>query len=158
MNAAQIAMTAQMIVKKHPHLPIKAIGVFFEEAMNSTFGPHYGRMDISVIMEWLQQFENSYFEMVEEQAYQKHQSTKGDNENFVDIVAQHKALEEDGDKPVPMPEHMFMNIKQKILRKEITDRVHKQNAHLYSQMSVQDADRIIDQLIQEELKKNNINN
>lgn len=157
MNAAQIAMAAKLIAQRHPHLPLKAIGVFFEDAMCGKFGPHYGRMDISVLMEWLQQFENSYFEMVEEDAYQKHQSTKGDNENFVDIVAHHKALEA-GEELIPMPENMFVEFKQKILRKEITDRVHKQNAHLYSRMSVQEADRIIDQLIQDELKKNNLTN
>jgi hypothetical protein len=158
MNAAQIAMAAKLIAQRHPHLPLKAIGVFFEDAMCCAFGPHYGRMDISVLMEWLQKFENSYFEIVEERAYQEHQSTKGDNANFVDILQKHKALEGDEDKPVPMPEHMFVEYKQKRLRKEIADRVHKQNAHLYSQMSVQEADRIIDQLIQDELKKNNLTN
>jgi hypothetical protein len=158
MNAAQIAMAAKLIAQRHPHLPLKAIGVFFEDAMCSKFGPHYGRMDISVLMEWLQQFENSYFEMVEEDAYQKHQSTKGDNANFVDISQKHKALEEDEDKSVPMPEDMFVKFKQEILRKEIMDRVPKQNAHLYSRMSVQEADRMIDQLIQDELKKNNLTN
>ena len=158
MNAAQIAMAAKLIAQRHPHLPLKAIGVFFEDAMCGAFGPHYGRMDISVLMEWLQQFENSYFDMVEERAYQEHQSTKGDNENFVDIRQKHKALEGDEDEPVPMPENMFARFKQNKLRKEITDRVHRQNAHLYSQMSVQEADKIIDQLIQEELEKNNINN
>ena len=158
MNAAQIAMAAKLIAQRHPHLPLKAIGVFFEDAMCCAFGPHYGRMDISVLMEWLQKFENSYFEMVEERAYQEHQSTKGDNANFVDILQKHKALEGDDDKPVPMPENMFVEFKQKRLREEITDRVHKQNAHLYSQMSVQEADRIIDQLIQDELEKNNLTN
>lgn len=157
MNAAQIAMAAKLIAQRHPHLPLKAIGVFFEDAMCGKFGPHYGRMDISVLMEWLQQFENSYFEMVEEDTYQKHQSTKGDNENFVDIIAHHKALEA-GEELMPMPENMFVEFKKKILRKEITDRVHKQNAHLYSRMPVQEADKIIDQLIQDELKKNNLTN
>lgn len=158
MNAAQIAMAAKLIVQRHPHLPLKAIGVFFEDAMCGAFGPHYGRMDISILMEWLQKFENSYFDMVEERAYQEHQSTKGDNANFVDILQKHKALEGDEDEPVPMPDFIFEKFKNSKLRKEITDRVHKQNAHLYSQMSVQEADKIIDQLIQEELEKNNINN
>lgn len=158
MNAVQIAMAAKLIAERHVHLPIKAIGVFFEDAMCGVFGPHYGRMDISVLMEWLQKFENSYFNIVEERAYQEHQSTKGDNANFVDILQKHKALEGDEDEPVPMPDFIFEKFKNSKLRKEITDRVHKQNTHLYSQMSVQEADKIIDQLIQEELEKNNINN
>jgi hypothetical protein len=159
MNAMQIARTAQMIVKKHPHLPIKAIGVFFEEAMNSTFGPHYNSMDISKIMEWLNKFSATYFDMVEERANQEHQSTKGDNENFIDILQRHKALAApEEDKAVPMPDDFMINVKINRQKRLIIDRVHKENTHLYSLMSVQEADKAIDQLIQEELEKNNLTN
>lgn len=159
MNAMQIARTAQMIIKKHPHLPIKAIGVFFEEAMNSTFGPHYNSMDISKIMEWLNKFSATYFDMVEERANQEHQSTKGDCENFIDILQRHKALAaSEEDKAVPMPDDFMINMKINRQKRLIIDRVHKENTHLYSQMSVQDADKAIDQLVQEELEKNNLTN
>jgi hypothetical protein len=36
------------------------------------------------------------------------------------------------------------------------ERVHKENKHLYSQMSVADADNIIDMLIKDELNKLNL--
>lgn len=159
MNAMQIARTAQMIIKKHPHLPIKAIGVFFEEAMNSTFGPHYNSMDISKIMEWLNKFSATYFDMIEDKAAQEHESTKGDNANFVDILQKHKALEAGNeDEAIPMPDDFMVNMRRRRQKREIIDRVHKQNTHLYSQMSVQDADKAIGQLIQEELEKNNLTN
>lgn len=158
MNAMQIAITAKLIVERHPHLPIKAIGVFFEDAMCGKFGSHYGRMDVSIIMQWLKQFEDDYFNMVEEQAYVEHTSTKGDNANFVDILNRHKEECSGGDKPVPMPDRMYAKIKEDTLRRDIIDRVHNSNRHLYSKMSVQEADETIDQLIKEELEKNGINN
>lgn len=156
MNDMQIEKAANLMVDKHPHLPVQAFAIFFQDAMCNEFGPHYGRMDIPTLMGWLQQFESNYFERVEEQAYQEHVSTKGDNENFVDILARHKALEA-GEEVVPMPDDFFKNMRENKRRKEITERVHKENMHLYSQMSVTDADNIIDMLIKDELNNNGLN-
>lgn len=159
MNAAQIAMAAKLIAQRHPHLPLKAIGVFFEDAMCSAFGPHYGRMDISVLMEWLQKFENSYFDMVEERAYQEHQSTKGDNANFVDILQKHKTLE--GDEVVEMPDSIKKQLhikREETLADKIRAKVIKENSHLFTTLSFEEAQNQITNLIQEEFEKNNLTN
>jgi hypothetical protein len=122
--------------------------------MCNEFGPHYGRMDIPTLMGWLQKFEQNYFEQVEEQAYQEHVSTKGDNANFVDILQKYKALAAPEDEAVPMPDDFFKNLRDKKRRNEIEERVHKENKHLYSHMSVEEADSIIDALIKNELSNN----
>ena len=149
MNDMQIEKAANLMVDKHPHLPVQAFAIFFQDAMCNEFGPHYGRMDIPTLMGWLQQFENSYFDMVEERAYQEHVSTKGDNENYVAIIKSHVDA-------VPMPENFMKNLRDNKKRKEIMERVHKENKHLYSHMSVADADNIIDMLIKDELNKLNL--
>lgn len=154
MNDMQIEKAANLMVDKHPHLPVQAFAIFFQDAMCNEFGPHYGRMDIPTLMGWLQQFEQNYFEQVEEQAYQEHVSTKGDNANFVDILQKHKALAAPEDEAVPMPDDFFKNLREKKRRKEIEERVHKENMHLYSHMSVEEADSIIDALIKNELSNN----
>lgn len=155
MTQKQIELCSRLMIEKHPHLPFpSAFNVFFMDALCKKFGDHYGRMDIPTLMGWLQQFEQNYFEQVEEQAYQEHVSTKGDNANFVDILQKHKALAAPEDEAVPMPDDFFKNLREKKRRKEIEERVHKENMHLYSHMSVEEADSIIDALIKNELSNN----
>lgn len=155
MTQKQIELCSRLMIEKHPHLPFpSAFNVFFMDALCKKFGDHYGRMDIPTLMGWLQQFEQNYFEQVEEQAYQEHVSTKGDNANFVDILQKHKALAAPDDEAVPMPDDFFKNLREKKRRKEIEERVHKENMHLYSHMSVEEADSIIDALIKNELSNN----
>lgn len=154
MNPRQVLLASQLIVEKHPHLPIKALDVFFKDAVCGEFGHHYNRMDIPTLMSWLQKFENNYFDMVDEQAYQAHQSTKGDNANFVDILNAHKEINE-GDKPVPMPDHIVKRFENEKKRRQVADRIVKENQHLYSYMSVQEADEIIDSMVKCELNKIN---
>lgn len=155
MTQKQIELCSILMIEKHPHLPFpSAFNVFFMDALCKKFGDHYGRMDIPTLMGWLQQFEQNYFEQVEEQAYQEHVSTKGDNANFVDILQKHKALAAPEDEAVPMPDDFFKNLREKKRRKEIEERVHKENMHLYSHMSVEEADSIIDALIKNELSNN----
>lgn len=155
MTQKQIELCSRLMIEKHPHLPFpSAFNVFFMDALCKKFGDHYGRMDIPTLMGWLQKFEQNYFEQVEEQAYQEHVSTKGDNANFVDILQKHKALAAPEDEAVPMPDDFFKNLREKKRRKEIEERVHKENMHLYSHMSVEEADSIIDALIKNELSNN----
>lgn len=154
MNPKQVLLASQLIVEKHPHLPIKALDVFFKDAVCGEFGHHYNRMDIPTLMSWLQKFENDYFDMVDEQAYQAHQSTKGDNANFVDILNAHKEINEEG-KPVPMPDHIVKRFENEKKRRQVADRIVKENQHLYSYMSVQEADEIIDSMVKCELNKIN---
>jgi hypothetical protein len=76
----------------------------------------------------------------------------------MEIVAAHKALEmAEEEKPMPMPDDFMKNVRESVKRKEIAARVHKENMHLYSQMSVADADNIIDMLIKDELNNNGLN-
>lgn len=106
MNEAQVLLCAKFIIEEHPHLPLKAMDLFFDDAIKGKFGHHYNKMDIPTLMSWLKKFENIYFDMVEEQAYQAHQSTKGDNANYVDVYEKHKTECSEEDKPVPIPEHI----------------------------------------------------
>jgi hypothetical protein len=153
MNPRQVLLASQLIMEKHPHLPIKALDVFFKDAVCGEFGHHYNRMDIPTLMSWLQKFENDYFEMVEEQAFQAHQSTKGDNANFMDILNRKK-----DDDAVPMPESLqkMLKLKREETQEEkIRAKVIKDNVHLFSAMSLEDAEKVIEGIVNEQLKKLN---
>lgn len=167
MNATQIAVTAKLITERHPHLPIKAIELFFKDAMCGKFGDHYGRIDCSVIMKWMQQFENDYFAMCEEKSYAEHQSTKGEHANFAAIIHEHAEKES-----IPMPESLrrkFGLTENSEKKKRVRERIWKENAHLYNDIpkSISHDEKMeyiekinyqINQLIKEELEKNGINN
>lgn len=149
MNDAQVLLCAKFIIEEHLHLPLKAMDMFFDDAIKGKFGHHYNKMDIPTLMSWLKKFENTYFDMVEEQAYQSHQSTKGDNANFVDILNRN-------DDAVPMPESLqrMLKLKREETQVEkIRSKVIKDNMHLFSAMSLEDAEKVIEGIVNEQLKK-----
>jgi hypothetical protein len=164
MNPRQVLLASQLIVEKHPHLPIKALDVFFKDAVCGEFGHHYNRMDIPTLMSWLQKFENDYFNMVEEQAYVEHQSTKGDNANFVDIYEKHKA-ECSEDKPVPMPDSFakkHLRSEQQKVREKIKYKLMEKHYHtIRESLKLQgyegielfnETDKLLEQMVTTELK------
>lgn len=151
MNEAQVLLCAKFIIEEHPHLPLKAMDMFFDDAIKGKFGHHYNKMDIPTLMSWLKKFENTYFDMVEEQAYQAHQSTKGDNANFVDILNRN-------DDAVPMPESLqrMLKLKREETQVEkIRSKVIKDNMHLFSAMSLEDVEKVIEGIVNEQLKRLN---
>lgn len=159
MNDKQILIAAQLIVEKHPHLPVKLLDVFFKECLAGSFGTHYNHMDIPTLMQWLRKFENDYFDMVEEQAYAEHQSTKGDK--GIDLRAIIESHKDGDDEPVPMPESIekaFHLKREATLADEIRARVIKENHHLFNTMEFDEVQKHITNLINDELVKNGIFN
>jgi hypothetical protein len=164
MNEAQVLLCAKFIIEEHPHLPLKAMDLFFDDAIKGKFGHHYNKMDIPTLMSWLKKFENIYFDMVEEQAYVSHQSTKGDNANFVDIYEKHKA-ECSEDKPVPMPDSFakkhLMSEQQKV-REKIKYKLMEKHYHtIRESLKLQgyegielfnETDKLLEQMVTTELK------
>lgn len=157
MNEAQVLLCAKFMIEKHPHLPLKALDIFFDEAIQGNLGHHYNRMDIPTMLQWLQKFENNYFDMVEEQAYAEHMSTKGDKGIDLMALAKSKMQEE----CVPMPEEMQRRLhlkREETLADKIRAKVIKENSHLFSTLSFEDAQEQITNLINDELIKQGIFN
>ena len=165
MNPRQVLLASQLIVEKHPHLPIKALDVFFKDAVCGEFGHHYNRMDIPTLMSWLQRFENDYFNMVEEKAYVEHQSTKGDNVNYVDIYEKHKA-ECSEDKPVPMPDSFakkHLKHEQQKMREKIKYQLMQEHyANIRESLKLQgyegvelfkETDKLLELMVSNDIKK-----
>lgn len=156
MNDMQIEKAANLMVDKHPHLPVQAFAIFFQDAMCNEFGPHYGRMDIPTLMGWIQKFEHDYFEQVEEKSYQEHFSTKGENANYAAIIAANAE-----DEAVPMPESLEKKLhlkRERTIADDIRHRVITANAHLFSTLPLEEAQKKIENLINDELISNGIFN
>ena len=157
MNEAQVLLCAKFMIEKHPHLPLKALDIFFDEAIQGNLGQHYNRMDIPTMLQWLKKFENDYFDMVDEQAYAEHMSTKGDKGIDLMALAKSKMQEE----CVPMPEEMQRRLhlkREETLADKIRAKVIKENSHLFSILSFEDAQEQITNLINDELIKQGIFN
>ena len=158
MNEAQVLLCAKFMIEKHPHLPLKALDIFFDEAIQGNLGQHYNRMDIPTMLQWLKKFENDYFEMVDEQAYAEHTSTKGDK--GVDLMAIIKSKEQ-GEEVVEMPDSIKKQLhikREETLADKIRAKVIKENSHLFSTLSFEDAQQQITNLVNDELIKQGIFN
>lgn len=158
MNEAQVLLCAKFMIDEHPHLPLKALDIFFDEAIKGNLGEHYNKMDIPTMLQWLKKFENNYFDMVEEQAYAEHMSTKGDK--GIDLMALAKSKSQN-EECVPMPEDMQRRLhlrREETLADKIRAKVIKENSHLFSTLSFEDAQEQITNLINDELIKQGIFN
>lgn len=165
MNEAQVLLCAKFIIEEYPHLPLKAMDLFFDDAIKGKFGHHYNKMDIPTLMSWLKKFENIYFDMVEEQAYVSHQSTKGDNVNYVDIYEKHKS-ECIEDEPVPMPDSFakkHLKHEQQKMRERIKYKLMQEHyANIRESLKLQgyegielfnETDKLLELMVSNEIKK-----
>lgn len=56
MNDAQVAMTTDLIIEEYPYFKIDDLKLAFRNAMKGRYGEIYNRLDGSVIMGWLRQY------------------------------------------------------------------------------------------------------
>ena len=157
MKTAQVLLAAKFMIEEHPHLPIKAFDIFFDDAIKGKFGPHYNKMDIPTLMQWLQKFHNDYDMMIEEEAYRAHQSTKGDKTNLMALIEEHI-----GEELVAMPDSVAKAAGLKVSNpdKEKIERIRMKvidaNKHLITTLGAEEAMKQMNALIEEELLTNGI--
>lgn len=56
MNDSQVAMTTDLIIEEYPYFKIDDLKLAFRNAMKGRYGEIYNRLDGSVIMQWLKQY------------------------------------------------------------------------------------------------------
>lgn len=150
--------TAQMMIDCHPHIQVDAIKSFFYECKRGTYGYHYNKMDGSKLLMWFDKFVEDYYKQIDDYEYAKHQNTKGDLANPANLT------DEDGE-PIDLTELLASfhgKTKEQLVRenlvKDIRHSVFKKNMHLYNEMSVEEADKIIEQAIIDEMKAHGLIN
>ena len=159
MSEQHIMETAQMMIDTHPHLPIDAIKTFFYNCKRGVYGSHYNKMDGSKLLQWYDKFVNDYYVQLEEQAYQRHMQAKEGLSAPVTI--------KDGDRELTSEEladaySILLNGKT-VAEKEKADRIAairlkviEDNMSVYSILSAEEAENYINNLINEQLKKENL--
>lgn len=56
MNDSQVAITTDLIIEEYPYLKVDDLKLVFRNAMKGRYGDIYNRLDGSVIMGWLRQY------------------------------------------------------------------------------------------------------
>lgn len=56
MNDSQVAITTDLIIEEYPYFKIDDLKLCFRNAMKGRYGEIYNRLDGSVIMNWLKQY------------------------------------------------------------------------------------------------------
>ena len=148
--------TAMMMIDTHPHLTVDAIKTFFYNCKRGAYGFHYNKMDGSKLLMWFDKFVNEYYVQLEDAEYNKHFSTKGDLAtpiasdddemvavNYEELCASFNGLTQE-------------EYSRKCQIEDIRKRICNENMHLYDEMSVEEADKIIEDAIIKELQANQL--
>lgn len=156
MNDDVIVEVAQMMIDAHPHIPVDSLKTFFYECKRGSYGYHYNKMDGSKLLMWFDKFVEDYYRKVDDYEYAKHQNTKGDLANPANFT------DEEG-QPIDLTELLASfhgKTKEELIRenliKDIRHKVIKKNMNLYNEMSVEEADKAIDDAIMKEMEANNL--
>lgn len=134
MTQKQVSETARLIISFHPHLPITAIKTFFDECKRGKYGQHYGRMDGSIILTWLDEFNKELMQYIDDYEYAKHENSKKEFANAgvpFNSEEDKKELECFFDKIFKRKAKEQRELEDRI--KEIRIRVIRENAALYGQ-------------------------
>lgn len=156
MNDKQIYETAEMMIDNHPHVTVDVYKSFFYDCKRGKFGYHYDEMNGTRILMWYDKFVEDYYRQVDDYEYAKHESTKGDLANPANLT------DEEG-QPIDYMELLASfhgktkeQLEREQLVKDIRYNVFKKHMHLYNEMSVEEADKIVEKAINEEMKANNL--
>ena len=72
MNDSQVAMTTDLIIEEYPYFKIDDLKLAFRNAMKGRYGEIYNRLDGSVIMRWLEQYNQERCTKADIASYNEH--------------------------------------------------------------------------------------
>lgn len=136
---------SELIIEEYNDMPLESIGVFFKNVKKGTYGNPYGQISGSDIMRWFNEFYQEYWK--EYHAHKKQEEikeVKQTDECFVEVPESvqriFNKLAGKGHRTDAECEHC-KTIEQ--IRKDVINK----NMYLYSTMSVEEADRAMDNKI-----------
>lgn len=72
MNDSQVAITTDLIIEEYPYFKIDDLKLAFRNAMKGRYGEIYNRLDGSVIMGWLNQYNRERCAKADVISYNEH--------------------------------------------------------------------------------------
>lgn len=78
MNDSQVATTTDLIIEEYPYLKIDDLKLAFRNAMKGRYGEIYNRLDGSVIMGWLKQYNRERCARADVLSFNEHKKHNGE--------------------------------------------------------------------------------
>lgn len=100
MNDTQVAITTDLIIEEYPYFKIDDLKLAFRNGMKGKYGEIYNRLDGSVIMGWLKQYNRERCAKADIISYNEHKNRQKEESGlfYDDYRNQLKLLASNGDK------------------------------------------------------------
>lgn len=89
MNDSQVAITTDLIIEEYPYFKVDDLKLVFRNAMKGRYGDIYNRLDGSVIMGWLRQYNKERCARADVLSYNEHKrmnETEGGGLYYEDYI------------------------------------------------------------------------
>lgn len=84
MSAKQVAMTVDLIIEEYPYLKTDDFKLCFKNAMKMKYGENFNRIDGSVIMRWLREYNKERCAIADNQSWNTHKANLSDESKSTD--------------------------------------------------------------------------
>ena len=74
MTDTQVAMTVDLIIEEYPYMKTDDFKLCFKNAMKMKYGENYNRIDGSIIMAWLREYNKERCSVADSQSWNEHKS------------------------------------------------------------------------------------
>ena len=149
-----ILKVANMMIECQPNMPVDTLKLFFFNCERGLYGAHYNRMDGSTLLRWYDEFCNKFLKEREEYDYQQHLSRKEGVSTPIKFGEDEELVSVNFDE---LYESFTGQPRKKAERDKCIDdiriRVINANLRLYSELSPQEAETRINELIDAEIAK-----
>ena len=80
MSATQVATTVDLIIEEYPYMKTDDFKLCFKNAMKMKYGENYNRIDGSIIMGWLREYNKERCAIADSQSWNEHKSHMADEQ------------------------------------------------------------------------------
>ena len=82
MSATQVATTVDLIIEEYPYMKTDDFKLCFKNAMKMKYGENYNRIDGSIIMGWLREYNKERCAVADNQSWNTHKAKLSGETNF----------------------------------------------------------------------------
>lgn len=84
MSDVQVAMTVDLIIEEYPYMKMDDLKLCFKNAMKLKYGENYNRIDGSIIMGWLREYDKERYLVADNHSWNEHKACLAENAKPVD--------------------------------------------------------------------------
>ncbi len=82
MSATQVATTVDLIIEEYPYMKTDDFKLCFKNAMKMKYGENYNRIDGSIIMGWLREYNKERCAIADNQSWNNHKANLSEETSY----------------------------------------------------------------------------